>query len=320
MRLLLLVATLLFAGGAVAETMKLEPVTVTEWKSVYGTIQARTTVPARARIGGSVIAIMVTEGDTVTAGEKIAEVKDEKLAFQIDALNAQIAALESRLATAQTDVDRAEALIGRGAVTQQRLDELRSQASVLQNQITATEAERSVVLQQQSEGDVNAPADGKVLTVPLTEGAVVMPGESLATIGSGGLFLRLSVPERHAGLIRQGDELRITFDRRQMEGRLAKIYPQIENGRVTADVEVDGLQTSFVNARVLVQLPVGTRQSLLVPSDAVTTRAGMEFVTLRDGDRTVERVVLSGQVINQPDGAFTEILTGLAVGDEVVLP
>ena len=320
MRLLLLVATLLFAGGAVAESMKLEPVTVTEWKSVYGTIQARTTVPARARIGGSVIAIMVTEGDTVTAGEKIAEVKDEKLAFQIDALNAQIAALESRLATAQTDVDRAEALIGRGAVTQQRLDELRSQASVLQNQITATEAERSVVLQQQSEGDVNAPADGKVLTVPLTEGAVVMPGESLATIGSGGLFLRLSVPERHAGLIRQGDELRITFDRRQMEGRLAKIYPQIENGRVTADVEVDGLQTSFVNARVLVQLPVGTRQSLLVPSDAVTTRAGMEFVTLRDGDRTVERVVLSGQVINQPDGVFTEILTGLAAGDEVVLP
>jgi len=320
MRPFLLVATLLFAGGAVAETMKLEPVTVTEWKSVYGTIQARTTVPARARIGGSVVAIMVTEGDTVTAGEKIAEVTDEKLAFQIDALNAQIAALESRLATAQTDVDRAEALIGRGAVTQQRLDELRSQASVLQNQITATEAERSVVLQQQSEGDVNAPADGKVLTVPLTEGAVVMPGESLATIGSGGLFLRLSVPERHAGLIRQGDELRITFDRRQMEGRLAKIYPQIENGRVTADVEVDGLQTAFVNARVLVQLPVGTRQSLLVPSDAVTTRAGVEFVTLRDGDRTVERVVLSGQVINQPDGVFTEILTGLAAGDEVVLP
>lgn len=320
MRPFLLVATLLFAGGAVAETMKLEPVTVTEWKSVYGTIQARTTVPARARIGGSVVAIMVTEGDTVTAGEKIAEVTDEKLAFQIDALNAQIAALESRLATAQTDVDRAEALIGRGAVTQQRLDELRSQASVLQNQITATEAERSVVLQQQSEGDVNAPADGKVLTVPLTEGAVVMPGESLATIGSGGLFLRLSVPERHAGLIRQGDELRITFDRRQMEGRLAKIYPQIENGRVTADVEVDGLQAAFVNARVLVQLPVGTRQSLLVPSDAVTTRAGVEFVTLRDGDRTVERVVLSGQVINQPDGVFTEILTGLAAGDEVVLP
>lgn len=320
MRLLLLVATLLFAGGAVAQTLKLEPVTVTEWKSVYGTIQARTTVPARARIGGSVVAIMVTEGDTVTAGEKVAEVKDEKLAFQIAALDAQIAALESRLATAQTDVDRAEALIGRGAVTQQRLDELRSQASVLQNQITATEAERSVVLQQQSEGDVNAPADGKVLTVPLTEGAVVMPGESLATIGSGGLFLRLSVPERRAGLIRQGDELRITFDRRQMEGRLAKIYPQIENGRVTADVEVDGLQTSFVNARVLVQLPVGTRQSLLVPSDAVTTRAGVEFVTLRDGDRTVERVVLAGQVINQPDGVFTEILTGLAVGDEVVLP
>src|SRR5690606_21975209 len=143
-------------------------------------------------------------------------------------------ALESRLATVRTDVDRAEALIGRGAVTQPRLDELRSQASVLQSQINATGAERSVVVQQQSEGDVNAPAGGRVLTVPLSEGAVVMAGETLATIGSGGLFLRLSVPERHAGLIRQGDALRITLDGRRVEGRLAKIYPQIENGRVTA--------------------------------------------------------------------------------------
>ena len=38
-------------------------------------------------------------------------------------------------------------------------------------------------------------------------------------------------------------------------GRLAKIYPQIENGRVLADVEVADLDDRFIGRRVPVRLP-----------------------------------------------------------------
>ena len=44
----------LLAGSAVAaraETVVLAPVQVTDWKAVYGRIEARDRVPARARIG-----------------------------------------------------------------------------------------------------------------------------------------------------------------------------------------------------------------------------------------------------------------------------
>ena len=45
---------LALAGRALAGTVDVVPVEITEWKAVYGRVEARDTVPARARIGGTV--------------------------------------------------------------------------------------------------------------------------------------------------------------------------------------------------------------------------------------------------------------------------
>jgi len=320
MRLILLMAGLVFADPASAATVTLQPTPITEWKAVYGTIEARNTVAARARIGGTIVELDVTEGDSVRSGQKIAVVQDEKLAFQITAMDAQINALQSQLSTAQADLARAETLVARGAVTVQQSDALRTQVAVIRNQIFATQAQRSVVIQQQSEGEVDIPTDGRVLTVPITKGTVIMAGETVATVGGGGLFLRLAIPERHASRLKQGAGIRITANGKQLSGRLAKIYPQIENGRVIADVEADQLDTLFVEARVLVEVPVGERPALLVPESAVLTHSGLDFVKVTEGAAEVERTVIPGERIARPDGRFVEILTGLKVGDEVVVP
>ncbi|MFZ1727017.1 MAG: HlyD family efflux transporter periplasmic adaptor subunit, partial [Albidovulum sp.] len=161
---------------------------------------------------------------------------------------------------------------------------------------------------------------GRVLTVPVAHGAVIVPGEAVATIGGGGFFLRLAIPERHATALNQGATIRITSDGKASDGTIAKIYPQIDNGRVVADVEVDGLDTAFVNARVLVELPVNTRSALLVPAGAVTTRSGIDFVTVLEGDEPVDRAVVAGDTSLRDASLFTEILTGLAAGDVVVIP
>ena len=75
---------------------------------------------------------------------------------------------------------------------------------MLTNQIVAAQAERAVLVQQQTEGKVLAPAPGRVLSVPVTKGSVIMPGETVARIAGGGYFLRLSLPERHAAQIKAG--------------------------------------------------------------------------------------------------------------------
>jgi RND family efflux transporter MFP subunit len=316
MRNVLLLASFLVAGSASAGTLTLTPEAITEWKPIFGTVEPRSDVPARARIGGIVAELMVTEGDAVIAGQRIATVRDEKIGFQIAAYDAQIDALNAQLTTAESELQRGETLIERGVTTRQQVDQLRTIVDVTRGQLAAAEAGRAVVVQQAAEGDVLAAEDGRVLTVPVTRGAVVLAGEPVATIGSGGLFLRLAVPERHAAVLKEGDLIRIGTAGTASEGRLAKVYPEIQGGRVTADVEVADLADAFVNARVPVALPVGERQALLVPAAAVASRSGIDFVTVVEGGAEVARAV----VLGEPVGDRVEVLTGLRAGDEIVVP
>jgi RND family efflux transporter MFP subunit len=304
--------------SARSETLtELNSVTVKDWKAVYGRIEARDRIPARTRLGGTLVELSVADGDLVAAGQPLARVVDEKLGFQISALDAQLQGLDSQLENARSDLERGEELLQRGVTTAQRLDALRTQVSVLTNQIDSAKAERRVLEQQVAEGTVLAPLSGRALDVPVASGAVVAPGETVAMIGGGGFFLRLAVPERHARDLAEGDEIQIETDGAN-EGRLARIYPQIENGRVIADVEVEGLDSAFVDARVLVRLPVGEREALLVPEDAVVTRSGLDFVAVSQDGETIMRTVVLGQRHRIEGKVMVEVVTGLDAGMMVV--
>lgn len=147
-----------------------------------------------------------------------------------------------------------------------------------------------------------------------------MAGEAVATIGGGGFFLRLAIPERHADALKESAEIRISASGAEMTGRLVKVYPQIENGRVVADVEFGQLDTAFIDARVLVEMPIGTRATLLVPLSALATRSGLDFVRVRQDGRDVERAVVPGETVRRDGVVFVEILTGLAAGETIVVP
>jgi RND family efflux transporter MFP subunit len=306
------------SSPALADPITLTPVVVPEWKAVYGTVEARDRVPARARLGGTLVELTVAEGETVTAGQELARVVDDKLDFQLAALAAQRTALDSQLANAEADLTRGEELLKNGVTTTQRVDALRTGVDVLKGQIASLVAQADVIQQQAKEGVVLAPAAGRVLDVPVTKGAVVMPGEAVAVIGGGGTFLRIAVPERHAGALDAGDTILISDADGDREGTLARVYPLIEGGRVVADVEIEGLPDTFVGARMLVRLPVGEREALLVPQDAIVTRAGLDFVGLQAAEGAALRSIVPGEV-HQIDGvAMVEVISGLVAGDVVV--
>jgi RND family efflux transporter MFP subunit len=306
-------------GPALAGEIEIRPVAVSETKAVFGRVETRDVVAARARIGGTLMTISVTEGDAVKQGDRIALVADQKLALQMNAAEARIKALMSEQANAKTEYDRARDLLARGAGTQQRVDQTRTAYEVFRNQIAAAEAERSVIAQQSSEGAVLAPATGRVLTKPVTVGGVILPGEAVATIAGGGFFLRLALPERFAASLKVGTEVPVENRPGQAaaQGRIVKVFPQIENGKVIADVEVGTLGDFFVGERVLVQVPVATRQALAVPAAAVTNRSGVDFVTLAGGR---EVAVVTGGPVQTPEGGRIEILSGLQPGDKVMVP
>ena len=78
-------------------------------------------------------------------------------------LDAQIDALQAQADQAQIDFTRTEGLVDRGILPRTKLDETRTALNVAENGLRARTAERAVIQQQFNEGQVLAPADGRVL-------------------------------------------------------------------------------------------------------------------------------------------------------------
>ncbi|WP_234053053.1 MULTISPECIES: efflux RND transporter periplasmic adaptor subunit [unclassified Xanthobacter] len=303
---------------------------IPEMKGVFGEVESRTVVPARARIGGTVREVKVTEGSEVKKGDEIALVVDDKLTLTLNAAEAKIKELKSQLENATTELDRAQQLQAKGFASQSRVDTAKTQFDVAANQVAAAEADRAVVVQREREGAVLAPADGRVLTVPVTPGSVVLAGDEIARIASGQYYLRLSLPERHAANIHEGGLVRIGQRGISVqtagdiatarEGRIVKVYPEITGGRVMADVDVAGLGDYFVNERTLVWIEIGRRPVLAVPPEAVTTRHGVDYLRLMTPQGPMDVAVVLGERFAQNGKPRVEVLTGLADGDKVVMP
>ena len=301
----------------------------TDFKAVFGRVESRDLVQARARIGGTIVTLDVEEGSSAQAGAVIARVVDDKLALHMGALDARLKELDAEMLNASAELERGKSLFASGTIARSRLDTLQTRVDVLTNQIAAAQSERAVIVQQGAEGDVLAPASGRVLSVPVTRGSVVMPGETIARIASGGYFLRLSLPERHAAQINEGDDVfvgsrglgsaNVSFQKAR-KGKLVKVYPEIEGGRVLADVEVDGLGDFFAGERTLVWIPVDQRNAISVPPEAITTRYGIDYVRLVNGTEPMDVAVIAGEKFDTAKGARVEILSGLRDGDKVPTP
>lgn len=316
-------AALLLMAGVLQPAAAQQAVTrqqVDDRKAVIATVEPVRELPARARIGGTIVALSVREGDQVAAGDRIALVVDPKLALQIQALESRIQAQNAAREQAQIDFNRMQQLRGSGTVSQAQLDQVRTRLDVAIRTFEALRSDREVVEQQSTEGAVLAPAAGRVLKVPVSVGSVVLAGETIATLATDNYILRLQLPERHARFMKAGDTILVGARGLQQQeqetlrrGRVRLVYPQIDQGRVIADAEVDGLGDFFVGERTRVYVATGKRDALVVPADVVYRRYGVSYVKLKDGTEVVVQLGL-------PVDGGVEVLSGLNEGDLAIKP
>lgn len=312
------------ADAPTAAPFEVKAEEIDDLKPVYATVRSKDMIEARVRTPGSIASLKVDEGAAVEAGQLIATVADPKIALRIKALDAQIVAANSRLDNAKAELDRAETLKARGVSPQARLDTAQTSYDVAVNELKAARAEKSVVETQIEEGNVLAPSAGRVLKVPVTEGSVVMAGESVATIAANAYLLRLELPERHARFIKAGDPVHLgerglsNNTSTLAEGKIVQVYPELQNGRVVADAEVAGLGNYFVGERVRTWISAGKRPGFVIPRRLVFNRYGIDYVRVeRAGGAATDVVVQTGNAVDQD---HMEILAGVEAGDKLVTP
>ncbi|MDO8410487.1 MAG: efflux RND transporter periplasmic adaptor subunit [Phenylobacterium sp.] len=300
------------------ETLTLAATTVDDLKPVSATVTTRDMAEARARIGGTLSALLVREGDHVQKGQVIAQVSDQRLNLETTGYEAQAAAAAAEAARADADLARVQTLYDKGFYAKARLDQAMAAAKAARGQVDAAQARRAASAELGAQGAILAPSSGRVLRAPAPAGSVVTAGQSVATVTSGQPLLRLEIPEGQARALKVGDQLPIAAnDIRGLAafGTVIQVYPAVTAGQVTADLAVDGLRADLVGQRVGVKVKIGERQALVVPARYVARRFGLDFVRLVAPDGSVSEIAV--QTTPAAASGRVEILSGAQPGDRL---
>ncbi len=317
-----LIAMLLFGFDALAQPLTIEESLVVDYRPVVARIEAGDTATARSRLQGVVTNLVVDEGDEVEGGAVVAVVIDNTLNPQLESLRSRADGLEAQIQQAEEDITRNEALYADGFFPKARLDAARTGLVVLRQSLASAEAEQRTLIARQDEGRIRAPSDSRVTRVEVVNGSIVSPGEVIARFSTLDGIIRLSLPERHAAAITEGETVLLRLPSHDSGIRTAtiiKIYPELRDGAVIADATVQGGLNALVGERIDVLASVGERRAIRVPAAYVSTRYGVDFVRVKVGARFVDAPVALAGSVEDTQGRL-EILSGLRVGDVITLP
>jgi Cu(I)/Ag(I) efflux system membrane fusion protein len=170
---------------------------------------------------------------------------------------------------------------------------------------------------------VTAPIGGAITTLGIRPGMTVAEGQTLAEItGFSPIWLEASVPEIQAADIRIGQTINAAiaaFPEERFAGRITAILPSADAQSRTITVRAELANASGrLKPGMFAQVSVspGTRRALLVPSEAVIRTGRRAIVMLSQG----EGGFIPAEVeIGRDAGGQTEVLAGLAQGEEVVV-
>jgi RND family efflux transporter MFP subunit len=302
------------------ERYRVRLVPVEDLKPVAAVVAARDTAEARTRIGGTLVELRVRAGDQVRRGQLIGRVVDQRLGLETRALDAQLAAAAAEAKRAEADLARTRDLYEKGVYAKARMEQVEAAAGAARAGVAAARAQRAAGADLAGQGAVLAPADGRVLQADTPRGSVVAAGQSIATLTAGALLLRLDLPEAQARRLRVGQAVAVSADDLPGVGaaKVVQIYPAVSGGRVRVDAAAPNLSAVLVGQRVRVQLPVGERQAVVIPSRFVVGRSGADYVRLLQADGSAMDVPV--QLGPAPRPAEAEVLAGLKPGDVLAAP
>ena len=169
---------------------------------------------------------------------------------------------------------------------------------------------------------ITSPISGVIQTLDARAGMALSQGQTLAQVtGLGTIWLNAAVPEAQTGAVRIGQSATATltaFPAETFGGRIIAILPtaQADSRTLTVRIELAN-RGGRLRPGMFANVALGgdARPALLVPSEAI----------IRTGTRTIVMLAMSDGRYHPAEirtgregGGQTEIIEGLAVGEEVV--
>jgi HlyD family secretion protein len=285
--------------------------------SATGSLGARRDMPVGIPgEGGQVERVLVEPGQWVNAGQVLAVINRSVQAQQAAQLAAQIEVARADLRLAQNQLDRAQALVGRGFISQADLDQKRATRDASAARVRVAEAQLGATRAQIGRLDVRAPTAGLVLSRSIEAGQVVGAGSGalfrIAERGEMELLARL--PQADLARLSVGVPVTVTpvGASQSYQGTVWQISPIIDPAtrqgivRILVPYNRDVRPGGFAAA----EIRAGTMNAPLLPESAVQSDTHGNYVYLINPQNKVERRDVRVGEVNDRGVAIASGLVG----------
>lgn len=300
-----------------------------------GAIVPRNEVAVKSRVSGVVDTLHVEPGALVAAGDRIATIRILPDAATLNSAEAQARSAAIALAEAEAERTRAQTLVQQGALSQREADRAETAYALALQESTAARRNLQIVREGAAGGtdvstEVRSPVAGMVLSVDVKVGYSVIEsntfneGTTVAYVADmDDLVFEGFLDESEVGRVREGLPIALTVGALQdarLDGALEYISPK--------GVEADGAVQFEIRAAITPPEGVFVRANSSANADIVLDRAeevlSIDERALRFRGRDPYVVLADGTErpleLGISDGIRVQVVEGLGLGDEVVVP
>ncbi len=298
-----------------------------------GTSRAARRAELGFKRGGEVATVMVDLGDSVAAGQLLAQLDTRALASDLRRAQSEevLAAANRRSASAQTELAanterRVRALRANGNVSQQAFDEAhlqyrvsRAQLEVAQASLGRAQAAVEAMEVALSEAEIRAPFGGVIQARHVDEGSQIGPGSpALSLVETSKREAHIGIPESAVTSLTVGDAYTINWQNVSASAQLRSLLPEV-NPNTRTVTAVFTVADQRIPLGAVVELSLRQRvpgNGFWVPIDALTAMdRGLWGVFIIDAENIVQQRLVE-IVHNEGDRAFVRGL--LSTSDRVV--
>lgn len=272
------------------------------------TLEAEDEATVNAKTGGVIEQIMVEEGDTVKAGQILAQ-------LETDRLRLEVARAKATLDKLVQDFKRNESVYQRNLVSREAYERTKFELDGAR----AAYDLASLALQESS---IRSPFDGVVSLRHIKVGNMIqMNSPAFRVTRMASLQAHIYVPERDIHKLAAGQPAVLAVDAwpdKQFSGHILRVNPVVDasTGTVKVTLAMAANQPELkpgMFGRVEIRYD-RREQALLIPQDAVLTEDAAQSVFVVADGRAQRRPIRTGY----SDAENYEVLEGLKAGEQVV--
>jgi len=306
---------------------------VSDWKGFTGRMQASKSIVVIPRTSGYVVEVGFDDGAQVKKGDLLFQIDYRTIRADVERLKAEVKRAEAEIELTERGLKRADSLRAKNAISQEQLDNRRTQLTQAKAQADSARADLKRTKVLDAITSVKAEFDGQVSDARVEVGSSVVAGQTVLTtlVATDLMHSYFDVDEStYLRLKAQGFDYKQQVIKVQLglanqvdypyEGRIDFVDNQVDSATGTIRMRAvfdnaKGALTPGLFSRIKLQIGEAY-EAVLIPGKAVATDLSNKYVLVVGDNNIVEYrpVVLGGR-----RGELRIIQSGIQVGESIIV-